>query len=200
MSADRTFVFSRHGRTDYNALHTLNGDPSVPVSLDDVGRAQAEALRERLAGMAIDLGVHTRFGRTLQTLDIVLAGRDVARVECPDLDDVALGEFEGAAADEYRTWRRARPQDARPDGGESRVDVLIRYIRAFERLMEASARMPLIVAHDIPIRFLANALTGDDPLDGPVTAVANATEMVVAEADLARAVAVMRQRVPRGAP
>lgn len=199
MSADRRFVFSRHGRTDYNALHTLNGDPAVPVSLDDVGRSQAEALRDRLAGTPIDLGVHTRFGRTRQTLEIVLAGREVPRVECADLDDVALGEFEGAAAGEYRTWRRARPQDARPAGGESRMDVLIRYIRGFERLLDAGARTPLIVTHDIPIRFLANALTGDDPLDGPVTAIANATEMVVAEADLARAVDVMRRRVPRAA-
>lgn len=199
MSADRTFVFSRHGRTDYNALHTLNGDPSVPVSLDDVGRAQAKALGERLVRIPIDLGVHTRFGRTLQTLDIVLAGRGVARVECPDLDDVALGEFEGASAGEYRTWRRARPQDARPAGGESRVDVLIRYIRGFEGLLGAEARTPLIVTHDIPIRFLSNALTGDDPLDGPVTAVENAVEMVVAEADLARAVDLMRRRVPRRA-
>lgn len=197
MPVDRRFVFSRHGRTDYNALHKLNGDPAVPVSLDEAGRRQARELRERLAGMPIDLGVHTRFARTRQTLDIVLEGRDVPRVECADLDDVALGEFEGASAGEYRTWRRAHPQDARPAGGESRLDVLIRYIRGFERLMAAPARTPLVVTHDIPIRFLANALTGDDPLDGPVTAVANAVEMVVAEPDLARAVEVMRQRVPR---
>jgi probable phosphoglycerate mutase len=200
MHSDRRFVLSRHGRTDYNALHTLNGDPSVPVALDDVGRRQARELGERLAGVPIDLGVHTRFPRTRQTLDIVLAGRDVPRVECPDLDDVALGEFEGAPAGEYRTWRRARPQEARPAGGESRMDVLIRYIRGFERLLDAPARAPLIVTHDIPIRFLANALTGDDPLDGPVTAVANATEIVVTEADLARALDVMRRRVPRAAP
>lgn len=200
MSADRRFVFSRHGRTDYNARHTLNGDPAVPVVLDEQGRAQARELRDRLAGMPIDLGVHTRFGRTRQTLDIVLEGRGVPLVECADLDDVALGEFEGASAGEYRAWRRARPQDARPAGGESRMDVLIRYVRGFERLLGASARTPLIVTHDIPIRFLANALTGDDPLDGPVTAVANATEMVVAEPDLERALDVMRQRVPRAAP
>ena len=57
------------------------------------------------------------------------------------------------------------------------------------------------MTHDIPIRFLANALTGDDPLDGPVTAVANASVLVVAEADLAaRDLDVMRQRVPPRRP
>ncbi len=101
-------------------------------------------------------------------------------MECPDLDDVALGEFEGASAGEYRAWRLSLPQDARPPGGgESRVDALVRYIRGFERLVASSAAAALVVTHDIPIRFLANALTGDDPLDGPVTAVANASTLAV---------------------
>lgn len=196
MPAPRDYTLVRHGRTDYNALHTLNGDPRVPVSLDETGRAQVETLRAQLAGRDFDLAVHTRFGRTVQTLDLLLAGRDVHRVECADLDDVGLGVFEGATAQEYRTWRLAHPQDARPDGGgESRMDALIRYVRAFERLLASPARAVLVVTHDIPIRFLANALTGDDPLDGPVTAVANASSLVVTEPDLRRAVGVMSGRV-----
>ena len=195
MSPTRKFVLVRHGRTDYNARHTLNGDPAVPVRLDETGRAQVEALRATLAGRAFDLAVHTRFGRTVQTLDLLLAGRDVRRVECPDLDDVAVGEFEGTPAGEYRTWRRAHPQDARPRGGESRMDALVRYVRGFERLIASSAAAPLVVTHDIPIRFVANALSGDDPLDGPVTAIANASPLVVPEPDLRRAIGVMRARV-----
>lgn len=196
MPSPREFVLVRHGRTDYNALHRLNGDPAVTVSLDDVGRAQVQELRDALAGRGFDLGVHTRFGRTVETLDLLLAGRDVRRVECPDLDDVALGAFEGASADEYRTWRRAHPQDERPPGGgESRMDVLVRYVRGLERLLACPARAPLVVTHDIPIRFVANALAGDDPLDGRVTAVANASPLVVREPDLVRAVAAMRGRV-----
>lgn len=200
MASPRRFVLVRHGRTGYNALRRLNGDPSVPVTLDDVGRAQVEALRPEIAALPIDLGVHTRFTRTLQTLDLLLAGRDVPRTPCPDLDDLALGEFEGASAEEYRAWRLAHPQDTRPPGGgESRVDALVRYIRGFERILGSWARMPLVVTHDIPIRFLANALAGDDPLDGAVTAVANASPVVVAEQDLRRAVGVMRERVPQAA-
>lgn len=197
MAGSRIFALVRHGRTDYNAARRLNGDPAIRVVLDDEGRAQVQALRPRIAALPIDLAVHTRFPRTLETLDLLLPGGTVPRVRCPELDDVSLGDFEGASAGEYRVWRHAHPQDARPPGGgESRMDALVRYIRGFERLLDCDARAPLVVTHDIPIRFLANALTGDDPLDGPVTAVANASLRVVAEGDLRRAVGVMKERVP----
>ena len=195
MPSPRSFVLVRHGQTDYNSVGRLNGDPSVPVSLDEVGRGQVEGLRAEISSLPIDLAVHTRFGRTVETLDLLLAGRSVPRVECPDLDDVGLGEFEGASAGEYRAWRLAHPQDARPRGGESRMDALRRYIQGFGHLVAARADAPLVVTHDIPIRFLANALTGDDPLDGPVTAVANASSLVVSEPDLRGAIGVMKRRV-----
>src|SRR4051812_38038826 len=134
--AGRTFALVRHGGTDYNAERRLNGDPEVPVHLSDDGRAQVAMLRDRIAGMAIDLGVRTRFPRTLQTIEILLDGRDVPIVVGPALDDVRLGEFGGRSVDDYRRFRDRFGQDARPsDGGESRVDALARYARGFERLL-----------------------------------------------------------------
>jgi broad specificity phosphatase PhoE len=197
MAGVRMFSLVRHGGTDYNDARRLNGHPSVPVHLTERGRAQVAALRDRVAGMPVDLGVHTRFPRTLQTLEILLEGRDVPTVVCPDLDDVLLGEFEGRSVDDYRHFRDENGQDARPRGGESRLDALARYARGFERLLETDARAPLVVMHDIPIRFLANAIAGDDPLEGAVHAVANASLMTVAEDDMRRGVSAMRARLSR---
>jgi probable phosphoglycerate mutase len=195
-SSSRRFAFVRHGRTEYNAQLRLNGDPQVPVSLSAEGRAQIEALRPRIDALAVDLGVHTRFPRTRQTLDILLAGRDVPRAVCPDLDDVRLGRFEGAPVEEYRAFRRENGVAGRPPGGgESRLDVLARYARGFARLLEVRATAPLAVIHDIPIRFLANAVAGADPLDGPVKAIPNASLTIVGEEDLRRGIAVMRERL-----
>jgi broad specificity phosphatase PhoE len=146
--------------------------------------------------MPVDLGVRTRFPRTQQTIEILLDGRDVPVVVCPDLDDVRLGEFEGRSVDDYRRFRDEFGQDARPpDGGESRVDALARYTRGFERLLAVGARAPLVVTHDIPIRFLANAVQGEDPLDGPRHAVANASLLLVSEDDLRRGVSAMQRRL-----
>jgi probable phosphoglycerate mutase len=195
MASPRRFAFVRHGRTEYNAARRLNGDPSVPVALSPEGRAQVEALRPRIDELMVDLGVHTRFARTRQTLDLLLAGRDVPRGVCPDLDDVRLGDLEGAPVDDYRAFRRRYGQTARPPGGgESRIDALARYVRGFARLAEVRATAPLAVIHDIPIRFLANAVAGADPLEGPVTAVPNASLMIVDEEDLRRGIAAMAAR------
>lgn len=196
MPSPRRFAIVRHGRTEYNAQRRLNGDPTVPVALSAEGRAQIAALRPRIDELPVDLGIHTRFPRTRQTLDLLLAGRDVPRVVCPDLDDVRLGRFEGAPVEDYRAFRRANGVAGRPPGGgESRLDVLARYTRGFARLLEVRATAPLAVIHDIPIRFLANAVAGADPLDGPVKAIPNASLMIVEEGELRRGVAAMRARV-----
>ena len=167
----------------------------MPVHLTDQGREQVALLRDRIADMPVDLGVRTRFPRTEQTIAILLEGREVPVVVCADLDDVLLGEFEGRSVEDYRRFRDENGQEARPRGGESRLDALARYTRGFERLLEVDARAPLVVTHDIPIRFLANAIAGEDPLEGPVHAVANASLMTVGEDDMRRGVAAMRERL-----
>lgn len=194
------FALVRHGRSSYNVAGLLNGDPSVPVLVDDEGVAQVRALRPRIDALAPDLAVHTRFGRTVQTLDILLAGRDVPRRECALLDDVLLGEFEGAHRDAYRAWRAGRGEEARPRGGESRIDALRRYSDGFALLADGGARMTLVVTHDIPIRFLANALRGEDPLDGPVRDVANASLLLVSRPAMRDAVGVMKATLTAAAP
>jgi broad specificity phosphatase PhoE len=191
-------VIVRHGRTTYNDRRRVNGDPAVDVRLTAAGMAQVARLRAKVGGMPIDLGVRTRFPRTAVTLDILLAGRDVRRVVCPDLDDVRLGVLEGADVEAYRAFRQAG-HDARPEGGESRLDVLARYVRGFRRLLAVRARMPLVVTHDIPIRFVLNALEDADPLEGPVTAIDNGVLYQLAATDLTRAVDRMEERLPPAA-
>jgi len=197
MSAERAFTFVRHGQSDYNRRGLVNGDPSIPVGLDAEGVSQCLALRETLAGVPYDLGVRTRFMRTAESLALILDGRGVPIEVYPELDDVHLGAFEGRAVEEYRAWRHTHPPDEHPPGeGESRIDVLYRYVRGLERLLdERRASEVLAVVHDIPIRFLANAVLGADPLDGPVHGVANAEVHRVAEHELVAALAVMRDRL-----
>lgn len=191
-----TFLLVRHGQSEYNRAGLVNGDPSVTVPLDGEGRRQCAALAEQLGSQPVDLAVRTRFGRTAESLAILLAGRNVPVHVYPELDDVRLGVFEGGPVEEYRAWRRrATPSDPPPGEGESRLDALYRYAEGFQRMLDEDAEHVLAVLHDVPIRFLANAVRGEDPLDGSVTHVENASLLRLDEDAMYAGIGVMRDRL-----
>ncbi|MCC6830597.1 MAG: histidine phosphatase family protein, partial [Thermoleophilia bacterium] len=143
---DRSFTLVRHGRSDYNRLGLVNGDPTVAVSLDPEGEEQCRRLAAQLAGEDFDLAVRTRFARTAQSLAIILDNRDVPVAVYPELDDVHLGIFEGRPVEEYRAWRRAHGPDEHPPGeGESRVGALYRFAAGFTRMADEEAGRVLAV-------------------------------------------------------
>jgi len=141
------------------------------------------------------VAVYTPFVRTQESLDILLAGRTVTRVCIAEFGDVRLGVFEGRPVGEYRDWRVGRSPGERPHGGESRIDALARYVRAAQRLLELEGSCAVAVLHDVPTRFIANAANGDDPIDGPITHIANMELTVLDRAALIGAVDVMRARI-----
>jgi probable phosphoglycerate mutase len=195
----RLFVLTRHAHSTLNVANRVNGDPNVPVPLTAEGRSEAEQLGHQLAGVPLELCVHTRFGRTQETADEALRGRDVPRVEEPLLDDIDVGELEGATLEEYRAWKRLHTRKDPFPGGESLDDAAQRYAHAFERLLERSERTVLVVCHEIPVRYALNAAAGSDDLDGPVHSIPNATPYLFDETALARAAARIRSLAGWGA-
>jgi broad specificity phosphatase PhoE len=104
-------LLCRHAESVFSVQGVLNGDPSVPGGLTARGEEQARRLGERIRDMPIDLCVTTAFERTIRTADIALAGRDVARVVMPALDDPPNGVFEFRPAEELRAWRAGHGPD-----------------------------------------------------------------------------------------
>ena len=188
----RLFVLVRHGQSELNVKHLVNGDPDVQVGLTEQGKAEADALRVQLAGVELDLCLHTRFGRTRTTAEIALGGRPVPLEEEQLLDDIYVGELEGQTIDEYRAWKAEHTrQDAFP-GGESLDDAARRYADAYERLLARPERRVLVVCHEIPVRYAVNAAAGSDDLDGPAHAIRNCAPHVFDEEGLGRAVERIR--------
>lgn len=188
----RLFVLVRHGQSELNVLRLVNGDPSVAVGLTARGEEEAAGLAVQLAGVELDLCVHTRFGRTRATAKIALEGRQVPLEVEPLLDDIDVGELEGRSIDDYRAWKK---QHARADcfpGGESLDDAARRYASAYERLLERPEQGILVVCHEIPVRYAINAAAGSDELDGPVHEIGNCVAHLFGEAGLARAVERIR--------
>jgi len=154
----------RHGESEYSARDTLNGDPAVPVSLTPLGRDQAGRLAAELAAEPVDLAVTSEFPRVIETADLLLAGRDVRRIVLPDLNDPRYGDFEGGQLEDFRTWASAAPSSAVPgDGGESRREIVERYVRAFETILARPEASILVVAHSLPISYALAAREGAEP-------------------------------------
>jgi broad specificity phosphatase PhoE len=70
----RLFVFARHGESVLNLERRINGDPTKAVDLTERGRFEATRLGEQLAGLHLDVCLHTRFLRAARTAYIALAG------------------------------------------------------------------------------------------------------------------------------
>ena len=191
----RLYVIARHGESTLNSQTRVNGDPAVPVRLTEKGRDEARLLGQQVAHVPFELCVHTPFGRTRETAEIALAGREVPFTEAPFLGDIRIGELEGKTLEDYRAWKHAHTRrDAFP-GGESLDDAARRYAEAYEQLLQRDESCLLIVTHEIPLRYAINAADGSDDLDGPTHQLANATPYLFDETALARAVAQIRRLV-----
>ncbi|MBA2461516.1 MAG: histidine phosphatase family protein [Actinobacteria bacterium] len=184
----RLFVLVRHGQSELNVSHRVNGDPAVAVALTSQGRQEARGLGMQVGGIELDLCVHTRFGRTRATAEIALEGRDVPLEEEPLLDDIDVGELEGQTVDEYRAWKAEHLRSDPFPGGESLDGAARRYARGFERLLARGERRVLVVCHEIPVRYALNAAAGSDSLDGPAHELGNCIPHLFDEDGLARAV------------
>jgi broad specificity phosphatase PhoE len=160
-------VLARHAHSVLNLEGRVNGDPSVAAPLTEQGRVQARRLGEQLLHVRLDLCVHTRFPRTLETAEIALAGRSVPFAVEPLLDDVDVGDLDGAPLADYRAVKRDLGRTKPFPGGESLDEAAARYARGFAELARRDAARVLVVCHEIPIRYALNAAAGSELLDGP---------------------------------
>jgi len=184
-------IAARHGESEFSVRSLVNGDVAVGCALTPTGVAEAERLREQLAGERIDLCVTSRFERVGQTAEIALGERDVERLVLSDFDDPNYGRFEGGPLELYRTWASSTPSSTgAPDGGESRFAIVRRYARGFRTVLERDETSILLVTHSLPLAYALAAREGIVP--GPrVRLVDHAKPYVFDTAEVARVVDVL---------
>ncbi|HVM16294.1 MAG TPA: histidine phosphatase family protein [Gaiellaceae bacterium] len=156
----RRLYLMRHGDVAYFE----EGVPVPPhtVTLTPAGHAQAEAARDALAGVELDLVVSSDLARTVETARIV-AGRDPER--WPELREWEGGRLrdlpEEQLEQEFVGALRIEHDDGRFLGGESLAEVRARVLPALERLVARDWDAALAVLHGGVNRLvLSYALTG----------------------------------------
>jgi broad specificity phosphatase PhoE len=192
----RVFVVARHAQSELNFEQRVNGDPSRPVALTEQGREEARQLGIQVANIPFDACFHTRFGRTRETAEIALGGRDVPFSTEPLLDDVDVGDLDFAPLAEYRAWKRAHTRGDPFPGGESLDDAAARYAEGWAKILACPYETVFVVCHEIPLRYALNGAGGSDSLDGPVHDLRNATPYLFDEDGMTRAVAGIERLLP----
>lgn len=175
----------RHGETTWNASRRYQGQSESDLS--PRGREEAAAAGYRLAGAAFAAAHASDLRRTVQTAEIILAGRPVPLALSPLLRELHFGRFEGLTLeqiqnhypDEYAAWADDLVDRAPPDGENLRNQA----DRAAEFLAaafppEATGRH-LIVGHGGSIRAILFLTLGLDLRLYWRVAVANASLTIV---------------------
>lgn len=153
-------ILVRHGETQWNRDSRCQGHSDVELS--ELGRQQAERLRERLARVKLDAIYSSDLERAWETAATIARGRSPTPTAHRQLREASLGEWEGLDYTEIigrypELWRQRRddPAGVAPPGGETRAQLLAR-VRPFVEAIaqQHSEGTVLIVSHGGPISTL----------------------------------------------
>jgi broad specificity phosphatase PhoE len=171
---------ARHGETDWNALHRLQGWTDRP--LNDTGRRQAVELASTLRGIRLDAIYSSTLSRSRDTARTV-AGTAMTVKSLDGLRERNYGHFQGGSDTAPDYLRRSNDWTDRLDDGES-LDQLL--ARSRESLTQIRREHPtgnvLIVAHRITNQMLLRALLELTPAQ-TVNIVQNNDEVYLVELD-----------------
>jgi probable phosphoglycerate mutase len=158
-----TILLARHGETDWNREGRFQGHADAP--LNELGRAQARDLAQRLASTPFSAVYSSDLSRARETAEILAVSHGVPVIVDPGLREVDVGSWSGLTRAEIAK----RFPDAEHHDGETRDEHLARVLAAVERIAHGhSGERILIVSHGGSLRALRRHCTGE-----PVHPIAN---------------------------
>lgn len=83
----------RHGKTDWNAKHKLQGRTDIP--LNEEGRTMAENAGKEYSDIHFDICYCSPLSRAKETAEILLKGRNIPIVTDDRLVEMSFGIYEG---------------------------------------------------------------------------------------------------------
>jgi broad specificity phosphatase PhoE len=147
---------ARHGETDWNVQHKLQGMTDIP--LNENGRKQAAALAQSLKGVRLDAIYSSTLSRSRETAQTV-AGKTMSVTSLDGLRERNYGHFQGGSDTAAPYVKRMNVWDDRLDDGESLNQLLGRARDSLAQIRrEHPAGNVLIVAHRITNQMILRAL------------------------------------------
>jgi len=153
----------RHGETDWNVEHRVQGHTDRP--LNETGLAQARALAAELADEHIDAIYASDLARARDTAHAIAEPRGLAVAVLPSLREKNFGTWEGLRDDEIR--ERFPEAESGPWGdAETTEELAARVLGALGEIAEQHPEgRVLVVTHGGPLRAV---LLHCDGAPGPI--------------------------------
>lgn len=163
--AETVIYLVRHGESEANAAGRFAGQTDSPLTA--LGRAQAEAVAETLAGLPFDRVISSDLSRTRDTA-VAIAKRHGVEVEAfPELREIDVGEAAGRRFEEIRGLPGWEDDDGATGGfvqwpgGESLSRVVERVLGTVGRIVaESPGKTICIVGHGGVTRILVSHYLG----------------------------------------
>lgn len=161
------FCLIRHGETDWNVEHRIQGQIDIP--LNATGKAQAEAAARELAAKSFSALYSSDLARTLATADAAAGSLRLGVESTPTLRERHFGDFQGLThreaqaryPDDYLRFRQRDLDHAPPGGGESLRDLAARVEAVLNDLAgRHSGETLLLVTHGGVLDIARRVATG----------------------------------------
>lgn len=164
--------FLRHGRTEWNAKHRIQGSNEV-IDLDDEGVKQAEAVAEGFCriGLKFDRVYSSPYRRAKHTAEIICARLGMVPMLDDRIHEMGFGEyegtpfFEGGFSDDNIRSAFEDPAKYIPRGGESYSQVFARvrdFLDCGLKPLEGTCENVLVVAHGGVLHAVVTLVLGLD--------------------------------------
>jgi len=167
-------ILVRHGQTAWNVgASSTEGERfrgRIDLPLNDRGRAQAQALAERLAKEPIAAIYASPLQRAIETAEPTARRLGLAVQPLEGIVDIHYGDWQEHLHSEvarlyptlYRQWLQ-EPHLVRPPGGESLEEVRDRAMAALHQIMTRHQDQTILVAaHQVVNKVLVCAMLGLD--------------------------------------
>lgn len=166
--AQRHLYILRHGQTDYNLNHKIQGR-GINAPLNDTGRWQASRVAEVLREKPLERLYSSGLVRAIQTAEAIEEVKGLQNTPHTELDEMDFGRLEGLDYNDdqvelqwmLQEWSKGNGE-ARVTGGESAIEVFERANTKFQDLLAGAGpdESLAFVLHGRLIRILMSQWMG----------------------------------------
>lgn len=156
------FWLVRHGQTDWNVNSRWQGQSPDAPGLNELGRAQALAVLEKLKSVPLSAVYSSDLLRAQQTAELIARPLGLPIFYEPRLREMNLGKWEGMLGSRIETdyprelaERKRDAFEAHTPGGEALREVAARVLPAMDEIASKHpAESILIVSHGVSLGII----------------------------------------------